>query len=165
MDVFEKDSELHLKYKGKVYIVMQYVQGWDVFRFYSLWFHSPNGDGAGLVLITDWHGKIIKEITDDEYPPDIVTYDINGDACQDFILFWHRGVHSILVQAWINQDNKDFQKVFEDFNDKNIRFLVKDGDPTLAFKRESPASTNDNFPDKDWKFLKWNGKTFKERIE
>lgn len=163
-DIYKKGGEVYLDYKGKTYEVSQYAEGWDVFRFYSLQYWSKDKDEMpeGLVLILNKDGRVIKEIENAEYCPDIELYDINADLRLDLILFWYKGMHSKEVQVWINKDNKDFQKVFEQFNDKNVSFSIRDGIPTLAFKKEYPMSaTNDNFPDSDYDFYKWDGKTFK----
>lgn len=136
-DIYKKGGEVYLDYRGKTYEVNQYTQGWDVFRFYSLQYWPKDKDKVpeGLVLIFDKNGRVVKEIANSEYCPDITLYDINADLRQDLILFWYMGAHSTEVQAWINKDNKDFQKVFEKFNDKNIFFTIKNGIPALAFKK------------------------------
>lgn len=163
-DIYKKGGEVYLDYKGKTYEVSQYTEGWGVFRFYSLQYWPKDKDKVpeGLLLILNKDGRVIKEIANTEYRPDIMLYDINADLRQDLILFWYMGAHSKEVQVWINKDNEDFQKVFEKFNDKNIFFTIKNGIPALAFKKEYPMSaTNDNFPDADYDFYQWNGKEFK----
>lgn len=165
-DIYKKGGELYLDYKGKIYKVYQYNEGWK-FKFYSLqyWSEDEYKIPEGLVLVIDKNGKVLKEIRCTEYRPDIVLYDINGDAKQDLILFWNCGAHSLTVQVWMNKD-KDFEKVFEKFNDKNVFFTIKNGIPALAFKKEYPMSCiNDNFPDADYDFYLWDGKTFKIKNE
>ena len=164
-DVSKKAGELYLDYKGKQYVVMQYDEGWGVFRFYSLQYWpsiEKNELPEALVLILDKNGKVVKEIPGaDVYSAYMVLYDINADLMQDLVLFWRAGAHSTYVEVWMNKDYKDFKKVFEEFNDKNIFFTIRDGIPTIASKKEYPMSaTNDNFPDSDYDFYKWNGKTF-----
>ena len=164
-EVFVKDGTLRLKYKGNEYEVKQYIDSWDVFKYYSLQYHSPNDDiPSAVVLVMDRDGKVVKEITNDaEHAPGIIPYYLDNDnGFQDLILIWEQGAHSQTAEVWLNKKNKDFVKVFEQFSDKNIGFLVKDGVPTLQFKKEYPISAiNNNFPDKDWDFYQWNGKTFK----
>ena len=166
-EVFRKGGQLYVNYKGKQYELKQYVDSIDVFKYYSLQYRPLKGQDLpeefGLVLIMDREGKVIKEITNTEYCPEIITYYLdNNKGFQDLILLWNAGAHSQTVEVWKNNKNKDFVKVFEQFSDKNIRFLVKDGVPALAFKKEYPMSAlNDNFSDKAWDFYKWNGKTFK----
>lgn len=114
----------------------------------------------GLMLVIDENNKEIKEFEGTEYHPDFTLYDIDDDKHRDLILFWNCGAHSTCVEVWQRND-KDFRKIFEKFNDKNVYFRITDGIPTLAFKKDYPMSVaNHNFPDSDFEFYKWDGKTF-----
>ena len=165
-EISKKNGDLYLDYKDKKYTIYQYNKGWDVFQFYSFEYWPTKiieEIPEGMVLIIDNNSRVIKEIrnTNGEYSADMILYDINSDSMQDLILFWNAGAHSKYVEVWINKGNKDFEKVFEEFNDKNIFFTIRNGIPTIAHKKDYPMSaTNDNFPDSDYKFYQWSGKTF-----
>lgn len=165
LKVFSKDGGIYVNYKDKQYELKQYVESDDAFKYYSLQHIDGTMSDKGLVLIVNSDGNVVKEIAnkDIEYCPKIIIYNLNNnDALQDLILFWPSPMSNQTVEVWKNKNNEDFVKVFEKFNTQNVRFLVKDGVPTLAFEKAwSGDGLNDNSPDKNWFFYKWDGKTFK----
>jgi hypothetical protein len=159
-----KWGQIFIKYKGKEFIVKQYELDWSDLGYFSLQYWSKDRKSEewpqGLLLVLDKDNKVIREFEGPEYGADFILYDIDDDKHRDLILFWDTGAHSTVVEVWQRND-KDFKKVFEKFNDKNVYFRTTDGVPTLAFKKEYPMNVaNHNFPDSDFEFYKWNGKTF-----
>jgi hypothetical protein len=163
-ELSRQKGELSVIYKGKEYTVEQYRDDLD-FKYFSLqhW-QRPNDSELphALVLIFDNKGKLIKEIpSPDTYYAEMLVSDIDGDSLEDLILFWAAGMHSKYVEVWMRGDNASFKKVFELFNDKNIFFTTRNGVPAIASKKEYPMSaSNNNFPDKDFEYYLWDGKTF-----
>lgn len=168
LKIYFKNSsgDLCLSYKNKEYIVKQYDTDWSDWKYFSLQYWPPLETGEipeGLLIVVDKDNKVIREFKNTEYYPDFILYDINNDRSMDLVLLWNCGAHSKEVEVWLKKEN-DFVKVFEKFNDKNVYFSIRNGIPTLAFKKEYPVSVfNHNFPDSDFEFYKWDGKTFKEK--
>lgn len=163
---FKKSSgKLYLMYKGKEYVVKQYDTDWAERKYFSLQYWSSPETGRlpeGLLLVMDRDNNVVKEFRNTEYYPDFILYDVNGDRTLDLILLWNCGAHSREVEVWLKK-KEGFVKVFEKFDDKNVYFTIRDGIPTLAFKKEYPMSVfNDNFPDSDFEFYKWDGETFRK---
>lgn len=54
-------------------------------------------------------------------------------------------------------------KFLRNLTTKNVYCTIRDGIPTLAFKKEYPMSVfNDSFPNSDFEFYKWDGETFRK---
>ena len=167
LKIYFKNSSgnLCLSYKNKEYVIEQYDTDWAEWKYFSLQYWPPPETREipeGLPIAVDEDNKVIREFKNIEYYPDFILYDINDDKSLDLILFWNCGAHSREVEVWLKKKD-GFVKVFEKFNDKNVYFTIRNSIPTLAFKKEYPMSVfNDNFPDSDFEFYKWDGKTFRK---
>lgn len=157
----KNEGDVYLRYKGKEYLLWQYKQ-LPLESYFSLQYWSPDEARIpeALMLYVNWRDKVVKEFKRTEYAADFIIHDVDGAKGYDLILFWKAGAHSTNAEVWL-QDNNEFIKVFEKFTDKNVDFRLMDGIPALAFKKRYPMDVlTPHFPDSDYDFYEWDGKTF-----
>ncbi|NQU19351.1 hypothetical protein HQ550_04265 [bacterium] len=163
-EISKKEGDLYLTYKGKQYEIMQYKDDSSL-KFYGLQYWGKETElPKPLVLITDYQGKVVKEIVGDGvlYYGDMLTYDINNDYTTDLILIWQTGPTRLKeLEVWINKDNEDFQVVFYDIGGGDVFFTIKNGIPTIVLELYQERFQDEKaVPNEKYRYLQWNGKTF-----